>query len=345
MTSLLFALALCLELLVPGSCAIAAEAPSALVSGATTTSALPADQTDVFLSGWVVTGEGERVYYSPVTHRPYTGWLVQGPARYYIDADTHQAHVGWLDVGGRRYWMSDGSTAPAGVMLADRWIEVDGNRYHLSTTGAVDVGRVMVDGVLRYFGADGRQLTGWVTGEDGGRRWIKEDGQEAAGEWVEVDGVFQAFDADGTWVTIEGLLPPYDAANVASMTARQRAVVEACEVVDWPGPNLCAAWVSAVLDRAVGVGVGGNACDMARAWCTSGDLADLKPGMIIAVPTHSRTEAGSIYGHVGIYVGGGMIVDSARDTKRHVALGTWLAWYGVTEPPRWGWAGGVDLSA
>jgi cell wall-associated NlpC family hydrolase len=96
--------------------------------------------------------------------------------------------------------------------------------------------------------------------------------------------------------------------------------------------------------EAAGVGyVGGNACDMYANYCTSSNRSDLQVGMIIAVSTHSLTSAGRLYGHVGIYVGGGTVMDNVGYI-RSISVDTWISTYDTTVTPRWGWAGGVVLS-
>ena len=228
------------------------------------------------------------------------------------------------------------------------WVEdEDGTtRYYDPKTHEPSVGWVEIDGTRHYFDEQGRKVVGWVDGDDGKRYWVKpEDGLLASHEWVEIEGVYQAFDDDGSWVTLGDVVPPYDEDNVRDMTERQRAVVAACDSTPWPGKSLCAAWVSSVFSNAGGPSVGGDACDMARAWCTSSSLDDLKPGMIIAVTSHGRTDAGKTYGHVCVYIGEGLIRDSGTYGVRKSSLGSWLAWFGDLESPKWGWAGDVDLSA
>ena len=48
---------------------------------------------------------------------------------------------------------------------------------------------------------------------------------------------------------------------------------------------------------------------MFHAWCYSSDRSALQVGMLVADSSHSGTGSpGLIYGHVGIYVGGGIAV-------------------------------------
>ena len=121
------------------------------------------------------------------------------------------------------------------------------------------------------------------------------------------------------------------------------AVVSACYSTPSPGAGWCAAWVTNVFSNA-GLGYyGGNANDMYSSWCTSSDRSALTAGMIIAVSTHSHTTSGIIYGHVGIYIGGGVVMDNVGYI-RSIAVDEWINYYQTTVTARWGWLGGVVLS-
>ena len=125
------------------------------------------------------------------------------------------------------------------------------------------------------------------------------------------------------------------------------AVLEACVTVSSTGEGYCASWVTEVYDQA-GVGLfWGNACDMYANWCTISDISYIKPGMIIATPSHNWTNDGQIYGHVGIYIGKdengeGQVVDNLGYI-RMVPLERWVASYDDVVAPRCGWLGGVKL--
>lgn len=120
-------------------------------------------------------------------------------------------------------------------------------------------------------------------------------------------------------------------------------VLSACHAVPSPGNGLCAMWVSQVFSSA-GFGYpGGNANDMYNSYCTSSDRSSLRPGMIIATPTHPHSSAGRIYGHVGIYVGNNTVMDNIGYI-RSIGVDEWISYYGPTVTPRWGWIGGWALS-
>ena len=128
-----------------------------------------------------------------------------------------------------------------------------------------------------------------------------------------------------------------------NLSGSQRNVISYAYRVGSPGVGLCAMWVSQVFSAA-GMGYPtGNACDMYYAWCHSSNKSDLKPGMIIAVPSHAGTRAGRIYGHIGIYVGNGVV----RENIGYVAttsLDRWISYYSSITTPRWGWCMGIPLS-
>ena len=97
--------------------------------------------------------------------------------------------------------------------------------------------------------------------------------------------------------------------------------------------------------RNAGVGYfGGNACDMFNAWCYSSDRSALQVGMIVADSSHSGTGTpGLLYGHVGIYVGGGIVMSNeGAITSR--SLDSFIGFYGTGSGVRWGWLGGIALS-
>ncbi len=120
-------------------------------------------------------------------------------------------------------------------------------------------------------------------------------------------------------------------------------LLAAAESVPSPGLGLCAMWVSRVFSAA-GFGYpSGNANDMYYAWCTSSNRAQLKPGMIIAVSTHPFSAAGMIYGHVGIYMGNGIVRDNIGYI-RSSSLDYWINFYSTVVPVRWGWVNGIALS-
>ena len=136
---------------------------------------------------------------------------------------------------------------------------------------------------------------------------------------------------------------PGNGQSSGSAGGGQQGVVAACRRVGSPGYGLCAMWVSQVFAAAGYRYVGGNANDMYNAYCTSSNKANLKVGMIVAVSTHPHTQAGRIYGHIGIYVGDNTVMDNVGYI-RSINVDEWIAYYGSTVTPRWGWLGGIALA-
>ena len=136
---------------------------------------------------------------------------------------------------------------------------------------------------------------------------------------------------------------PGNGQSSGSAGGGQKGVVAACHQVPSPGSGLCAMWVSQVFARAGYRYVGGNANDMYNAYCTSSNKADLKVGMVIAVSTHSHSSAGRTYGHIGIYVGDNTVMDNIGYI-RSINVDEWIAYYGTTVTPCWGWLGGIVLA-
>ena len=65
--------------------------------------------------------------------------------------------------------------------------------------------------------------------------------------------------------------------------------------------------------------------------------------MVVAVPTYPSEGLGATYGHVAIYVGGGMVMENVGVIQA-TPIDTWIDWYSGTVTPRWGWVYGTDLS-
>lgn len=126
-------------------------------------------------------------------------------------------------------------------------------------------------------------------------------------------------------------------------STRQRDLVASAHGTPTTGEDLCAAWVEAVFSR-LGLGiVVGNARELYERWCRDADTRALKVGMIVAVPAHPYSAAGLAWGHVGLYVGDGMVMDCADARVRTAPLEAWTSAYGVMAEPRWGWLGGIAL--
>ena len=90
--------------------------------------------------------------------------------------------------------------------------------------------------------------------------------------------------------------------------------------------GFCARWVSGVY-QAAGLGYpGGNAIDFWTRWSYSGSTSmDNIPVGAVVVGSGSGSEAGNKYGHVGIYLGDGMVADNVG-CHRVMSLEEWAAY-------------------
>jgi hypothetical protein len=185
-------------------------------------------------------------------------------------------------------------------------------------------------------------------------RWASADGSASGTlqDWsVDGDVNFDAStlgDAGDFKVEIDvrypnGFTATFDSGSIEYLTRAQRAVVDsAYKTSSYRGVSgWCAAWVSKVF-AAAGYGwYNGNANDMYRAWCHSSNLSELRAGMVIAVDK-SPTRLGKLYGHIGVYVGNGLVHDD-EGYVREMTLRDWLNFYSQAGQPKWGWAGNVSL--
>lgn len=130
-----------------------------------------------------------------------------------------------------------------------------------------------------------------------------------------------------------------DGAGLEEISEVAAKIIAACQTTPSPGGGLCAKWVTNVYQSALGIELGGNACDQYAAYCHTADRSQLQPGMIVAVPSHPHTAAGRIYGHVGIYIGNNQLMDNIGYI-RTMDVDEWINFYGSqgggTDEARWG---------
>lgn len=122
----------------------------------------------------------------------------------------------------------------------------------------------------------------------------------------------------------------------------QKKIVDAAFITPSPGPGWCAMWVSQVYQNA-GLGyIGGNANDMYRNHTFTSDRSKLEVGMLVAVESSSSGgQAGLIYGHVGIYIGDGKVIDNIGHV-RVTTLDDWIATFCQHSPVGFGFPPSVQ---
>lgn len=122
----------------------------------------------------------------------------------------------------------------------------------------------------------------------------------------------------------------------------QKKIVNAAYVTPSPGMGWCAMWVSQVYQNA-GLGyIGGNANDMYRNYTFTSDKSKLKVGMLVAVESSSSGGSlGATYGHVGIYIGDGKVMDNIGHI-RVTTIDDWIATFCKHHPVGFGFPPSVQ---
>ena len=123
----------------------------------------------------------------------------------------------------------------------------------------------------------------------------------------------------------------------------QKKIVDLARQVPSPGPGLCSEWIADIYERAGFRNVYTDACDYYWDYCKFTDYSQLKVGMVIAVPSHTHTRMGSIYGHVCLYIGNNQVMDNVGQI-RTLDMAYWLDYYSTSYKPKWGWYDNVPLA-
>ena len=323
-------------------------------------------QSGSMSTGWFV--DDGTWYCANATGAIRAGWFYYGSNWYWLDPNNNGAMLlGFQTVNGSIYYLDPDS---GGALECNAWIfSQDGSAYYACGSGAIVLTGVKDSvGAIKLNDAEGKPMVGWYwssaaqtwfyTDSDGvlqhgwqliGERWYHLDnesgvmntgwfrdadrlwyylmasGQMATG-WNSIDNGEYFFNAAGAWVEPER----------SAHTSSQSQIVGRCYNVPSPGVGLCSEWVSEVFYPVLGSYPNGGACDMFWNWCHSRDISQLKVGMIVAVPTHTHTNAGARWGHIAIYVGNGMVMDNIGYI-RTTSLAWWLNYYHTTATPQWGW--------
>lgn len=323
-------------------------------------------QSGSMSTGWFV--DDGTWYCANATGAIRAGWFYYGSNWYWLDPNNNGAMLlGFQTVNGSIYYLDPDS---GGALECNAWIfSQDGSAYYACGSGAIVLTGVKDSvGAIKLNDAEGKPMVGWYwssaaqtwfyTDSDGvlqhgwqliGERWYHLDnesgvmntgwfrdadrlwyylmasGQMATG-WNSIDNGEYFFNAAGAWVEPER----------SAHTSSQSQIVGRCYNVPSPGVGLCSEWASEVFYPVLGSYPNGDACDMFWNWCHSRDISQLKVGMIVAVPTHTHTNAGARWGHIAIYVGNGMVMDNIGYI-RTTSLAWWLNYYHTTATPQWGW--------
>lgn len=130
--------------------------------------------------------------------------------------------------------------------------------------------------------------------------------------------------------------------ELAASTEKQKVIVAAAKSTFSPGLNLCAKWVSLVYEKAGFGYIGGNANDMYRSFAHNPDRSQLKVGMVVAVESSSSgSDMGRTWGHVGIYIGDGMVMHNVGSIQT-ISLDDWISLFCKDHPVGFGFPSNVS---
>ncbi len=105
-------------------------------------------------------------------------------------------------------------------------------------------------------------------------------------------------------------------------------------------PDMCAAWVSGVYEAAGLPYPTGNAIDFWNRWKNSGSTSKDNIPLGAVVCGSGSGYMGSLYGHVGIYIGDGLVANNIG-TFSIESLETWYGWQTAICQGHTGWIGWV----
>ena len=296
-------------------------------------------------NGWFDDGNA---WYFFKDGKKYTGLGVDGNGKMYFSngkyANTYVDGIfcyegkptnGWFDDGKAWYFFKDGKK------FTGHGVDGNGERYFvegkyangfyegkLYKDGVEAKGKVYVNGI--FYDEKNLPANGWY--DDGNEWFFFRNGKKFTGK---------AVDGNGEMDFVNGKYKRNNKVYSASEEVQKR-IVEAAHNTSSPGPNYCARWVSTVY-RNAGLGyIGGNANDMYRKHTFTSDIADLKLGMLVAVESSSSgSRMGKIYGHVGIYIGDGKVMDSVG-YKKISTLEEWIETYCQHSPVGFGYPPSVE---
>ena len=241
----------------------------------------------------------------------------------------------WCDDGSAWYFFKDGKK------FTGHGIDGNGKRYFvegkyangiyeekLYKEGLESNGKTYINGI--YYDENKLPANGWY--DDGYDWFFFKDGKKHTGK---------AVDGNGEMDFVNGKYKNNRKYYMASREVQMR-ILNAAYNTSSPGRNLCAKWVSRVYQNA-GLGyLGGNANDMYRNYTFTSDIGKLKIGMIVAVESSSSgSRMGRIYGHVGIYIGDGKVMESVG-YKRVITLDNWISTYCQHHPVGFGYPPSVE---
>lgn len=118
--------------------------------------------------------------------------------------------------------------------------------------------------------------------------------------------------------TVEDILKGY-------VSPTQESIVEIAKKEPTTPSGYCAQWTMNVYRKA-GYRIQGNACDLWAEYCDK-PIEEIEIGMLIAVKHASSHGFGYTYGHIGIYMGDGLVIHSSGGEVKIQTIDEWVSFY------------------
>ena len=188
----------------------------------------PAKDSEIYVLGWVKSGEGE-FYYFGKTGKKAVGWHEIDEEWYYFEYDGKMFAGDQMTIDGVTYTFSDSGalTNPSEPKLKEGWVQ-EGKDFYYYENGdmVIDDWREGVSAAngntyWYYLGPDGRMVVDKVIEFDGEFYYLDEAGVRFSNGWVEKDGKFYFFRNDGRaarsgWKSVGGGRYHFDDEGVMS---------------------------------------------------------------------------------------------------------------------------------
>lgn len=286
------------------------------------------------LAGFIDVGDGTYLFADPVSKELLTGWQSISGESYYFDTHSGLMRTGWISDNGSWYYCNQSGIRFSGwLKLNDIWYYLDPERRGAMSTGECKVG-------AHWYYLDeisGAMVTGWklVKQADHWSFYDPSCGGARRNSSGYVGDRYCSFNSSGRLQSDRSLR--------SEKVSREAKRLNSYGLAG----GWCQAWACRVYTYS-GESSDSRVCawEAAHSWVVSRNRGGIPVGATVyqCSPNGTKGWAGGVYypdlGHVGIYVGNGMVCSLK---KSGVAIDPVEAWTNNGGWLGWGWNGGISL--